>query len=41
VEQRVQGVMPAREFATQELGLVPYGVFLVFGMESLKKEFAL
>jgi hypothetical protein len=41
VVQRVQGVAPAREFATKELGLVPCGVFLVPGMEGLQKKFAL
>jgi hypothetical protein len=41
VVQRVQGVVPAREFATKELGLVPCGVFLVPGMEGLQKKFAL
>jgi hypothetical protein len=41
VVQRVQGVAPAREFATKELGLVPCGVFLVRDVEGLQKKFAL
>jgi hypothetical protein len=41
VVQRVQRIAPAREVATQELGLVPCGIFLVLGMEGLQKKFAL
>src|ERR1017187_4111299 len=41
VVQRVQCIAPAREVATQELGLAPCRVFLVLGMESLQKKFPL
>jgi hypothetical protein len=41
VVQRVQSIAPARDFATQELGLAPRGVFLVLGMKTLQKKFAL
>jgi hypothetical protein len=41
VIQRVQGIAPARDFATQELGLAPYGIFLVLRMKALQKNFAL
>jgi hypothetical protein len=35
VVQRVQRIAPARELATQELGLAPNGVFLVLDVEAL------
>jgi hypothetical protein len=41
VVQRVQSIAPAREVATQKLGLAPYGVFLVLDMKVLQKDFAL
>src|SRR5580658_4926819 len=41
VVQRMQGFAPAREVATQELGLVARRVFLVIGMVGLQNEFTL
>jgi hypothetical protein len=41
VVQRMQGFAPAREVATQELGLVARRVFLVLGMVGLQNEFTL
>jgi hypothetical protein len=41
VVQRLQGFAPAREVATQELGLVARRVFLVLGMVGLQNEFTL
>jgi hypothetical protein len=41
VVQRMQGFAPAREVATQELGLVARRVFLVLGVVGLQNEFTL
>jgi hypothetical protein len=41
VVQRMQGFAPAREVATQELGLVARRVFLVLGVVDLQNEFTL
>jgi hypothetical protein len=41
VVQRMQSFAPAREVATQELGLVARSVFLVLDMVSLQNEFTL